>query len=218
MSTHSSQDPAQKHNCLKDAQVLCEESPPTDLKVLAREAGTCWDTLWGWKLVSPIFELCLYCTSEHQYLLEGNFYTCLVSWVLWLPPRGLPLECLALEARGLVFLGLWNYDIWRDSSWQTTTPRGPDSKQTHSQSFQERGYLLVWGLWPKGQDSCLAHLEEPLEGLSGNSGSWRMQSLPSPAGQHLPEACLVPQCLQLLSGGTPTLPSSGGQGTDVCRF
>lgn len=144
VSTHSSsQDPAQKRNCLKDAQVLCEESPSsTDLKVLAREAG---DTLWGWKLVSPIFELCLYCTSEHQYLLEGNFYTCLVSWVLWLPPRGLPLECLALEARGLVFLGLWNYDIWRDSSWQTTTLREPDSKLRHTPSLSKKGAICLSG-------------------------------------------------------------------------
>lgn len=107
MSTHSSQDRAQKCNSLKDAQVQCEESPSTNLQVLAREAGTCWDTLWGWKLVSPISELCLHCTSEHQYLLEGNFYICLVSWVLWLLPRGIPLECL--------FVWLWR--LWDLYSW-----------------------------------------------------------------------------------------------------
>lgn len=132
VSTHSSQDPAQKCNSLKGAQVLCEESPFTNIKVLAKEAGTCWDTPWGWKLLSPIFELSLHCTSEHQYLSEGNFHTCLVSWVLWLPPRGIPLECLAPKARGLVFLGLWHYDIWRDGSWQTTTPREPDNRLRHT--------------------------------------------------------------------------------------
>ena len=219
VSTHSSQDPAQKRNCLKGAQVLCEESPSTNIKVLAKEAGICWDTLWGWKLLSPIFELSLHCTSEHQCLLEGNFYPCLVSWVLWLPPRGIPLECVALKARGLVFLGLWNYDIWRDGSWQTTTPRVPDNRLRHiPQSFQERAYMLVWELWPEGQDSRLARVEEPMEGLSGNSRGWRMQLLPSPAGRHLPEPCLVPQFLQLLSGDTPTSLVMVARGADVCRF
>ena len=120
-------------------------------------------------------------------------------------PGGIPLECVALKARGLVLLGLWNYDIRRDGSWQTTTPREPDNRLTHiPQSFQERAYLLVWELWPEGQDSRLALVEEPMEGLSGNSGGWRMQSVPSPADQHLPGPCLVPQFLQLLSGDTPT--------------
>lgn len=137
MSTHSSQDPAQKCNSLKDAQVQCEESPSTNLQVLAREAGTCWDTLWGWKLVSPISELCLHCTSEHQYLLEGNFYICLVSWVLWLLPRGIPLECLfGSGGSGTYIPGsveLWHLE--RQFLADNHSQRTRQQTETHSQSF-----------------------------------------------------------------------------------
>lgn len=52
MSTHSSQDPAQKRNSLKDAQV--------HVKKVHQLIFVCWPErqgpagiLWGWKLVSP---------------------------------------------------------------------------------------------------------------------------------------------------------------------
>ena len=106
--------------------------------------GVCWNTLQGQR-VSAILACSLCQTSDHQYLLNRCKYMGLVPLFLWLPPRGLPLECLALEARGLVFLGLWNYDIWRDSSWQTTTLREPDSKLRHTPSLSKKGAICLSG-------------------------------------------------------------------------
>ena len=49
--------------------------------------------------------------------------------------QGTPLDCLALMARGLAFLGSMRLELsQRDSSWQTTTPRA-----LHRQLFYDRG-------------------------------------------------------------------------------
>ena len=144
MSTHSSQDPAQKCNSLKDAQVQCEESPSTNLQVLAREAGTCWDTLWGWKLVSPISELCLhltlrlnkaltvcaqhstsFCVRESVYKNEGPYekVRMLPSPCLLCSSHDRPvnqLRCWGKEWRfffsAAAALGIFSCSMWESSS------------------------------------------------------------------------------------------------------
>lgn len=71
---------------------------------------------------------------------------------------------------------------WRDSSWQTSTPREwhrYSLKHIPSISMRE-ACLLVQKFQPEGQASSLAHNWGPSEVPSGNIGHWR-PSLCSPS-------------------------------------
>lgn len=189
-----------------------EESPSTNLSGVSQRGRTCWDTLWGWKLVSPISELCLHCTSGTPVSPGGELLH--LSGVLgFVAATQDTLECLfGLEAMGLIFLGLWNCDIWRDSSWQTTTPREPDSRLRHTPSLSKNGAIYCPGSFGlSGRITVWLALEEPMEGCQETVEAGGCSCCLLQPSADLPEPCLVPQCLQLLSGGTPTLPSSGGQ-------
>ena len=124
--------------------------------------------------VDGVFALSLCCTPECDYLLVGSFYTCLVHWFLKLPPRGHPLDRLALEARGVYNPGSQE----TVTIWETVLGRLPTQRTAQiavwntppvflwktsiclSKNFSLRDRILVFhiirGLWrcSQGMEAC----------------------------------------------------------------
>ena len=163
-------------SCLKGAQVFCEENSFPNLKELAGEAGACWDTLWGQKLVGPIFELSFYCASEHQYLLEGSFYPHLVFWVLWLPPGGTPW-LLGSGGQGTGAPGSPGAVTFKRQFLAGYHPQGTGQTADWNtpQSFQERALFACPGALAWGAGICSGT-------LLGAYGSVLREQRPTEAG------------------------------------
>lgn len=84
---------------------------------------------------------------------EGSFDMQLVPWWLRLPPRDAPRLPGSGGQVSLCPWVLWDYNNWRDTSWQVLPSQGhcTDSRLKQTCLFVKEAYRLVLELWPRGR-------------------------------------------------------------------